>query len=137
MTISMTAAARAQAPSTTASANKAASGARHLASGAAHGRSVALAARVSLTSVRCPAARRRAKLQICAAGLPPDLAGMMGNMDPEKLKEVQAAYAKAMKDPVGLGRICSTRPQTLCKPPPPPAPPRVPPPRTPPPRTAA
>ena len=34
-----------------------------------------------------------------ANGLPPNLAGMMGNLDPEKMKEIQEAYAKAMKDP--------------------------------------
>ena len=36
---------------------------------------------------------------IASAGLSPNLAGMMGNMDPEKLKEIQAAYEQAMKDP--------------------------------------
>jgi hypothetical protein len=42
---------------------------------------------------------RRGASVIASAGLPPNLAGMMGNMDPEKMKEIQEAYAKAMKDP--------------------------------------
>jgi len=42
---------------------------------------------------------RRGASVIASAGLPPNLAGMMGNMDPEKLKEIQAAYEQAMKDP--------------------------------------
>ena len=45
------------------------------------------------------AANGRGALKVVANGLPPNLAGMMGNMDPEKMKEIQEAYAKAMKDP--------------------------------------
>jgi len=49
---------------------------------------------------RLPSSRsRRGVLQVRSAGLPPNLAGMMGNMDPEKIKEIQAAYEQAMKDP--------------------------------------
>ena len=44
-------------------------------------------------------ARKPRSLTVTSAGLPPNLAGMMGNMDPEKLKEIQAAYEQAMKDP--------------------------------------
>jgi len=43
--------------------------------------------------------RGRGSTIIANAGLPPNLAGMMGNMDPEKMKEIQAAYEQAMKDP--------------------------------------
>ena len=75
-----------------------------------HHRSLASSSSASLRGSKCvasaPAARlstasssRRHTLQVTAAGLPPNLAGMMGNMDPEKLKEIQEAYAKAMKDP--------------------------------------
>jgi hypothetical protein len=46
-----------------------------------------------------PSRSRRGVLQVRSAGLPPNLAGMMGNMDPEKIKEIQAAYEQAMKDP--------------------------------------
>lgn len=42
---------------------------------------------------------KRGSSVIASAGLPPNLAGMMGNMDPEKMKEIQAAYEQAMKDP--------------------------------------
>jgi len=48
---------------------------------------------------------RRGALQVSAAGLPPDLAGMMGNMDPAKLKEIQEQYAKAMKDPATAKKV--------------------------------
>ena len=53
------------------------------------------------TSARLSTRRSAARgaLKVSANGLPPNLAGMMGNMDPEKMKEIQEAYAKAMKDP--------------------------------------
>ena len=56
---------------------------------------------VPKTSARLSTQRSAARgaLKVSANGLPPNLAGMMGNMDPEKMKEIQEAYAKAMKDP--------------------------------------
>lgn len=56
---------------------------------------------VPKTSARLSTRRSAARgaLKVSANGLPPNLAGMMGNMDPEKMKEIQEAYAKAMKDP--------------------------------------
>ena len=49
-------------------------------------------------------ARKPRSLTVTSAGLPPNLAGMMGNMDPEKLKEIQAAYEQAMKDPAMMAK---------------------------------
>lgn len=83
------------------SSSSSSSSSRHLASSSSslRGKSVAvLPARLS-TASSFSSARRRYGLRVTAAGLPPNLAGMMGNMDPEKLKEIQDAYAKAMKDP--------------------------------------
>ena len=75
-------------------ASKARISAKSLGASASSARGVAVAARLPARS-----ARKSRALTITAAGLPPNLAGMMGNMDPEKLKEIQAAYEQAMKDP--------------------------------------
>ena len=100
LTISASAAARASAPKPRSHANGVRGPREGVFSASAAATSkVTTAVRLG---ARTPGGRRAAKgleRSVTAAGLPPNLQGMMGNMDPEKLKEIQEAYAKAMKDP--------------------------------------
>ena len=97
LTISASAAARASAPKPLSHANTVRGPREGVFSASAAATSKVTAVRLGST----PGGRSAARLErsVTAAGLPPNLQGMMGNMDPEKLKEIQEAYAKAMKDP--------------------------------------
>lgn len=98
MTLSASVAARAPAPNS-------ASRSRHLASASSSslrgGKAVAMApARLSTAS-----STRRRTLTVTAAGLPPDMAGMLSAMDPDQRKKVEEAYAAAMKDPTTAKKV--------------------------------